>query len=322
VITISKLQEKIVSKKYYPETSIDNVSLSEIESDGRKLNKAIRELEEKCWINKVKTDKGFYCVVSENIYQDIPTKCPDLVDVFKNLYLFDASKNQIRRVSFPLIPIRFYYSNILSIEEMKYIYEHREEYQWYIINLKQFDYSLNYEKDGPFDLETAQKILHSTNNKVLTTKSAKTIMTDWNLAVSSEKLKSDFEEHIFNENLRIYYKSNFGWGLFKLGIITKEEKEFVSSRDFSSSITLSSGSTIVMGNDPEDWGNRLKEAQKNTVEYIGMLQKKLVLLGKINEGIERHGGWDKFLEDYKIALIAAMRENNEKEKIEDNSQTA
>lgn len=291
MISLQDMQKKIIINKFYPLNTDTRVRMNEIERDGRKLKKTIKKLVESSYIEK---KEDIYCV-TDHVYNMVKQTKPIMLEVLNR-------KKWVKRI--PLIPVQIfsYDSTEFNINELKYIYEHNHDYKWYVIDHRAYEHThrnSEFEKEGPFDLKTAQKVYAS--------KRSSNFNKSYCLAVSSEEFESSLQDDEFNKRIDELWKQNLGWGLYTLGILSEKEAELVKCDDGFSLTLQSISSYITVGKNPENWGNSIEKLHQDSIQVIESMQKRITLLYKISLGVQKYGGWDKFLKDYKNILIAETK---------------
>lgn len=284
-----------------------NLPVQYFEHDKRKLKGVLRKLMEAGYIVQLPetADRGVRYNATEKLWDDMLSQPVDLVKVWETKgtehypCVFDMF--QVDRFSGP---------------EIKYLMEHADEFQWYVVDSTPFDYpnSSRFRSEAGFSEEkrgwwegpmTMAEALARRNE--VKGKGRSGITT---FAVSSETLKEHIRNKTRAKKFTECFNTNIAWGLNAVGVLTDEQTDIVSKLSGDEGLF----SRAVFHKDPTKWQEELREGLKHKLEKLGQLQQEITALHQINQGIQDQGGWDKFLADYKAKLAEAL-DKQEGEKV-------
>jgi hypothetical protein len=118
----------------------------------------------------------------------------------------------------------------------------------------------------------------------------------WNeLYVSSTEFESVYKSNQEKLEFKEIFGSNLFWGLTTLGLVSEDKIEIINTK------------INYFNKNIDKLEENLNSDIETIQEKISTSQKQLEALFTVKLAIHSYGGWDKFLEDYKKALLEKIK---------------
>jgi hypothetical protein len=293
-----------------PEKSIE-ISTKTLSSDGRKLAGIKRAMLSLDYLTE--TEKQDRLLITAKSLREIASKEPDLPVLWYSKNFKEGKYDYYR--SYPFLLINTSIHLRLSVEEVKYLVENHERYRWWVAKTWNITHNNVFKEDeelqGPFSLEEARAVLEKLRSPY---DPKRTHFVEAEIVVTDERLEKLIDEVQLQYDLQHYLPNSIKRGLVEFGIISKEEKESIIADEQAPMILGSHYDIIHFGDDPQNWANRLKESVEKSIGLLGALQRKMALMNKIESGVVKYGGWEKFQNDCKERLIQLLLKRQQEKK--------
>ena len=241
-----------------------------LEPDGRRRNKVIATLAKEGYLNMVDGQ----IQVTSKAFNEITESKPNFSASLKE---FDIDK----------IPNGFSW-NLLPLEVKKYIFTHQDEFSFF------------YEPD----YYTKGKAPFTTKFGTVPPEGARY----YQLMVRDNDFAKVKENLLKEKEIQKYRKTNFVWGLVKLGLFDKQEAEENKLKEATSLF-----GTAGYATDPEGWPEELAGKISRFEQVIAEQTKMLHSMNAIKDKISEYGGWEKFLIDYDRLIRDTLQTKDEHE---------
>jgi len=307
---IKTLQERALwyrlfpNSKYYVETA-----LTQLVKDCRRSPKVARALEDAGLVTveedgrKDRSDiRGTVLRSTDRLFEEIEPEALDLLSTWGDAKAKSKDEGSIpeRKAKMPFI-----YVGDLSTGQFKWVLDNTAV-DWYVIDQTPIQYVQSWSDApntedsnwfGPLSQQEAMdKRVEINDNR-----------TSYTFAVSSVALRKHVKECDFRERFEHACTVNLSWGLERLAILTEEEANLIISADLGGGMRISSGSANL-GTDPDKWCENSEKVFDCAKKQIEALQQRCAILTHMWTCINKMGGWNKFLEEYRRVLRAEMEE--------------
>ena len=276
-----------------------------VTTDGRKRKKIIRELFEQGYIIPSEKGNGANFV------------CTDRGYVLTNSTPFDLASLTVSLLTNKEFDPRYdvnVASWIIDPAIVKWLYEHKNESLWFVLDESPLKYSshaysdnpwtLNSDENekgarwyGPESLEDAQFHLQEWFKKATNTQRMPV------LAFTTKEFMEKAKTIRQNERINKAILENMPWALNELLVIAEEQAKTVHCSDsVGGRFFLHPSSGINLGPDTAKWPEKLEENAQRCIDLITKLNDNLATIKAIQSNIITYGGWEKFLNDYKARI--------------------
>lgn len=301
--TLAMIQKYAILHRIYKPDQPYTLRPEAVEKDRRSVKRAMAEIAASGYIEPTTTESGFY-PVTDKAYNEIPR-----LDDLSLTSIWDRQRlREHRHKNLQFVRVGAFGWQPpaqLDFSESRYILDNHEKFEWFVVSTEAMSYNFDPSQDqfGPFTLKQSSK---EWDQKV----KQSSRWRDCEITVSSPELRQHVLRVVFNDKAEAVFKTSLGWGLAKLGVIDESEARLVKSTDMIGGALLMSSTTNV-GDEPDQWEARLAASITSTMDRVLDLQKRLILMRKIEVGVVKYGGWPKFLADYRAALIDALIKQDE-----------
>lgn len=281
-----------------------------LEPDGRSRAKVIRELGKGGYVIPAKKGKGEDATyfATPKVWDDIPPEDFDLLALWQSMR--KPNSRTITESPYVRLEPLFGQSGDITTpfkpSQLRLLLNHADEYDFWVLDGSLVYYHMTPTTEkivGPLKLDEVAKIY----DKML-----KNSRGYWpSVHVSSERLREQVADIIFEEMVEENFPKHVGWGFASLGILDEEEAKLVSSHGISSLMLHG----LRLGDDtttPDEWEGNFEKSVDLLIEQLGKIQERLAVARKIQKGIAEIGGWDKFRGDYRKNLVEAFQTDESK----------
>lgn len=269
----------------------------QIESDKRKLKKALRELVESGYLSQTGTDYS----VTEKIWDEIEPESLNLIEIWDESRK-DSHWNDNKHFPF----VRF---NYLTNGQKKTAISTAGYLNWsvcYEVPLNYTGYKLQ-EGDIQGPVEKPDEYLGRKISELMTAGTIELAKqkrsgsyAHFEVILSKNGLVDHVNKTLADEKFNRLYSTNLKWGLSTFEIVSSEEAKDIVTADEPDWVFGGGGSNF--GTDPSKWNEKLDSMIENATGAIERFQKRLRIMQDIKAGIEKFGGWDKFREEMAAKL--------------------
>jgi len=242
-------------------------SPDDIERDKRSLNKSIREVVKMGWLKLMPTETA----AEHREYYAATEELLNSVPGTKPDLARHSELSSPHRFSGRYEAEKFKGPALerLSISELRYVAEHPADYTW-------FD-----QWERPVDRDTYFGSTYLQDEDLRAAQRA--VVLAMNIAEASGK--------------------NLAWGLKTAGMIEDVDADIFQTSDPGNSF---GHRNPHFGNKPEKWGEDAERMIKELRERIARDTRHVNALVRADSNVHGHGGWDKFVEEYKDRLDKAV----------------